>query len=506
MSAERARAHLEKRFASLIQLEEVSAILDCDTAVMMPPESASSRAEATAALRELSHERLIDPAVEAWLEEAESTPAEDPWVAANLRTMRHRWIHAIAVPSDLVTALTKIESLCEIRWREAKSAADFAQVAPSLTELVYLVQQVGQAKGERLQRLPYEALLDQYEPGARLDKLDSLFTALAEDFLPTLLDAALTRQRHCNPPRLPAGPFSPELQRQVGLRFMADLGFDFKHGRLDVSHHPFCGGTCDDVRITTRYDTADFTSSLMGILHETGHALYEFGLPRAWRWQPVGRACSTSLHESQALLIEMQACRSREFLTYAAPLLRTAFGSDDSAWDAENLYGHYTWVEPSCIRVSADEVTYLAHIILRYQLEKALIASKLTVADLPAAWDKAMTSLLGVTPPNDRLGCLQDIHWYTGAFGYFPTYTLGAMIAAQLFDAACRADTTLLPGLASGNFIPLLTWLRRHVHAYGAFFLSADDLLQAATGKPLDVSVFQRHLKQRYLEQGSEPY
>lgn len=499
MSADEARTHLEKRFTRFMQLEEVSSLLDWDTAVMMPLGSAHSRAEGKAALRELSHERLTDPVVADWLEEAESMPSDDPWAAANLRAMRHRWIHATAVPSDLVAALARMESLCEIHWREALSGADFTRVAQSLTELVHLVQQVGQAKGERLQCLPYEALLDQYEPGARIDRLDALFTELEEDFLPTLLDSALTRQQPRKRPRLPAGPFATEPQRQLGVRFMAELGFDFLHGRLDMSHHPFCRGTCDDVRITTRYDTADFTSSLMAILHETGHALYELGLPRAWRWQPVGRACSASLHESQALLIEMQACRSREFLTYAAPLLRTAFQSDDPAWDAENLYRHYTWVEPSCIRVSADEVTYLAHVILRYHLEYALIEGLLNVRDIPAAWSEAMTSLLCVRPPNDRLGCLQDIHWYTGVFGYFPTYILGAMIAAQLFDVACLAEKTLLPGLACGNFTPLLTWLRSHVHAHGSFFLSADDLLRAATGTPLDASPLKTHLRRRYM-------
>ncbi len=501
MSAEVARAHLEKRFTRLLQLEEANAILSWDTAVMMPPGGARSRAEATATLRALSHEWLTDPAVGAWLDEAESTPSDDPWVAANLRKMRHQWLHATAVPSDLVDALARVESLCEIRWREARSVANFTHVSPDFTELVHLVRKVGESKGEQLRCLPYEALLDQYEPGARIDKVHALFTELEKDFLPGILDTALTRQQHRNRPRLPAGPFSVEHQRQLGLRFMRELGFDFEHGRLDVSHHPFCGGTCDDVRITTRYDKENFTSSLMGVLHETGHALYELGLPRTWRWQPVGRACSTSLHESQALLIEMQACRSREFLTYAAPLLHMTFRSEDPAWDAENLHRYYTWVEPSCIRVSADEITYLAHIILRYQLEQALIAGALTVADLPIAWSEAMSRLLGITPPDDRLGCLQDIHWYAGAFGYFPTYTLGSIMAVQFFESACQKDSTIRINLSNGNFTPLLTWLRSHVHAHGSC-LSTDALLTAATGRPLDAAVFKTYLRQRYIEQG----
>ena len=249
---------------------------------------------------------------------------------------------------------------------------------------------------------------------------------------------------------------------------MERLGFDFHHGRLDVSLHPFCGGTPDDVRITTRYDEADFRSALMGVMHETGHALYERGLPAAWRGLPVGDARGMMLHESQSLLIEMQVCRSRAFLAFAAPLLREAFGGDGPAWRADNLYRYYTRVEPGFIRVEADEVTYPAHVILRYDLERAMIAGDLDPADLPGAWNDGMRKLLGITPPNDRLGCLQDIHWYDGAWGYFPTYTLGAMAAAQIFQAAVAAEPAIPDGIARGEFAPLVGWLRANVHGKGS--------------------------------------
>jgi carboxypeptidase Taq len=236
----------------------------------------------------------------------------------------------------------------------------------------------------------------------------------------------------------------------------------------------------------------------MGVLHETGHALYERGLPPAWRRQPVGRARGMSLHESQSLLVEMQVCRSRDFLEFAAPILRDTFGRNGPEWEAENLYRLETQVERSLIRVDADEVTYPAHVILRYRLERALLADDLKLEDLPAAWNAMMKELVGIVPPDDRRGCLQDIHWYDGAFGYFPTYTLGAMTAAQLFDAAKRADPAIAPGIAKGEFAPLLAWLRVNVHGQASRH-STPEIIAAATGRALDATVFERHLRTRYL-------
>ncbi len=234
------------------------------------------------------------------------------------------------------------------------------------------------------------------------------------------------------------------------------------------------------------------------MLHETGHALYEHGRPTAWRHQPVGSARGMSLHESQSLIVEMQACRSREFLTYLAPLLREAFGRSGPAWEPENLFRLYTRVEPGFIRVDADEATYPAHILLRYRLETAMIAGDLAVADLPGAFNDGIRELLGLTVPNDRLGCLQDIHWPSGAFGYFPTYTLGALAAAQLFRAAKAAEPALPGCLAQGDFAPLRGWLRTHIHERGSL-LSTDALLSDATGSPLGTAAFRSHLEARYL-------
>jgi len=263
--------------------------------------------------------------------------------------------------------------------------------------------------------------------------------------------------------------------------------------------HPFTGGVPDDVRITTRYADADFSRALMGVLHETGHALYERGLPAAWRGQPVGEARGMATHESQSLLIEMQVCRGREFLGYLAPLLRQAFAGAGPYWRDDNLARFFTKVEPGLIRVDADEVTYPLHIILRYRLERALLAGDLALADLPGAWRQGMKDLLGIDVPTDKDGCLQDIHWPSGSFGYFPTYTLGAMAAAQLFAAAKAADAAIAPGIARGDFGPLSAWLKAKVHGRGSFDPTTDALLVEATGQPLGAAAFEAHLCERYL-------
>ncbi len=489
---------LEMRFARLGALEEAAAFLQWDSSAMMPPGGAEGRAEQLAVLKVVCHEILTDPAVAALLDAAEHQNDLGPWQRANIAEMRRRWIHATAVPTTLVAALSKACSACEMVWRKARPAGDFAAVRPELERVLGLVREVAAAKAAALGKSPYEALLDEYEPGGSTVEIDRHFAELAR-FLPGLIAAALERQAERAAPQPLPGPFPVAAQRQLGLRLMATLGFEFEHGRLDESLHPFCGGTPDDVRITTRYDESDFSRALMGVLHETGHALYERGLPAEWRRQPVGAPRGMSLHESQSLLIEMQACRSREFIEFAAPLMREAFGGSGPAWQPENLYRLNTRVARSLIRVDADEVTYPAHVILRYRLERALIEGDLAVADLPAAWNAGMHELIGVVPPSDREGCLQDIHWYDGAWGYFPTYTLGAMTAAQLYDAAKRADPAVAPAIARGDFTPLLAWLRANVHAKASRY-STGEIVAQATGQPLDPTCYERHLTRRYLE------
>ena len=491
-----AYAQLKSAFAKANIIGDALSVLSWDMATTMPSGGAERRAEQMALLKTMVHEIQTAPDMADLLAAAEGE-VTDPWDSANLREMRRDWVHANAVPADLVSALSTAESTCEMVWREARAKADFAMVLPSLTHLLGLVRQKAAAKSAALGVGAYDALLDLYEPGGRSAEIDGVFADL-EGFLPPFLGAVLDAQAARPRPQLPPGPFPEDQQKTLARTFMTAIGFDFNHGRLDTSHHPFCGGYPGDVRLTTRYDTADFTSAMMGVLHETGHAQYEAGLPGgAWYGQPVARARGMAIHESQSLLMEMQACRSQSFMTWAAPQLQAAFGGSGPAWESENLYRLGIWVESGFIRVDADEVTYPAHVIIRYRLEKALIEGRMELADLPNAWNESYQKLLGITPPDDRLGCLQDIHWYGGAWGYFPTYTLGAMAAAQLFAAATQADATILPGLAQGDFGPLTAWLRPHVHSQGSL-LSTRDLLIQATGHPLDPAVFKAHLSKRY--------
>jgi carboxypeptidase Taq len=275
-------------------------------------------------------------------------------------------------------------------------------------------------------------------------------------------------------------------------------GLDFTRARLDESTHPFCGGTPTDIRITTRYDESDPTQAILGVLHECGHALYEANLPKAFARTPLGEAAGMAAHESQSLIIEMQAARSDAFLSWLGPRLHEAFGGDPAPYAPSNLARLWRRVRPGFIRVEADEVTYPAHIILRWRLERALVSGDLAVADLPGAWNEGMKALLGLDVPDDRRGCLQDIHWYDGAFGYFPSYTLGAMAAAQLFQAAVAERPGIISSLAEGSFAPLVAWLALRVHAHGARH-GFDGLMEAATGRGLDPSAFERHLRARYL-------
>ena len=494
-----AYATLEERFARMFTLQCVEDVMHWDTATMMPDGAATSRADQLALLRVMQHEMLCDDAIEPLLDEAQGAADHlEPWQAANLREMRRVWVHAAAVPADLVGALSKASSLCETAWRTARKDSDFDGVAGKLAEVVALTRQVAQARADKLGVTPYEALLDQHEPGMRCSDIDPLFDDLAA-WLPAITERVLEKQAAEDPVPELEGPFPIDAQRSLGMKLMQRVGFDLRHGRLDVSHHPFCGGTPDDVRITTRYDEDDFTSSLMAVLHETGHAMYQLGLPRDWQSQPVGSPRGMGTHESQSLLVEMQACRSLPFLSFAAPLIREAFGRDGAGWTAESLYRRYTRVERGFIRVDADEVTYPAHVIMRYRIEKALIGGELEVAGLPDAWSQGMQALLSITPPDHRRGCLQDIHWFDGAFGYFPSYTLGAITAAQLYRTASKDKPEIVDGLRSGQFAPLMAWLREHVHRLGSRY-TTPELIAHATGGPLDIAHYKAHLEARYLD------
>ena len=488
---------LTARFARIATINEASSVLGWDAATMMPTGGGAARGDQLAVLAGLAHALLTAPAMADDLSEAEAKHETDRWRAANLRLMRHAHTRATAMPADLVETQARANSACEKVWREARRRSDFAMVRPHLALVVKLAREAADALAPALDLAPYDALMDGYQRGLRSERVATVF-ADYETFLRRALPQAEERQASRPAPLRPIGPFTTAAQEALCRDLAGRLGLDFAHARLDRSAHPFSGGTPTDVRITTRYDEADFTQAVLAVVHETGHALYERGLPTAYARQPVGEAAGMAAHESQSLIVEMQACRSDAYLGFLGPRLHAAFGGDAAPYRPANLARLWRRIERGCIRVDADEMTYPAHVILRFRLEQALVAGDLAVADLPGAWNDGFAALLGITPPDDARGCLQDIHWYDGAFGYFPSYSLGAMAAAQLMAAAHHAVAQMDTALGEGDLSPLLGWLRKHVHGLGSL-LSFDELLQAATGEPLNPRHFEAHLTARYL-------
>ncbi len=490
-----AQIRLEERFARMATISEAGAMLGWDAAAIMPAGGAQARGDQLAVLAGLAHGLLTAP--EASEDLACAGEPQEPWDAANLRLMRREHARATALPTELIEAEARANSACEKIWRTARATADFALVAPSLATVLTLVRERAAALADRLGVSPYDALLDSFQPGLTTADFDPVF-ARYEIFLADALPRAEARQKKSPAPIRLTGTFPADAQEALCRRLSERAGLDFGHARLDRSLHPFCGGTPSDVRITTRYDEADPAQAIMGVLHETGHALYERGLPAAWARQPVGAASGMAAHESQSLIVEMQACRSDAFLGWLSGELVAAFNGAGPAWAPSNLARLWRRVERGFIRVDADEMTYPAHVILRTRLERAMVAGDLTVADLPGAWSEEMARLLGITPPDDARGCLQDIHWYEGMFGYFPAYTLGAMAAAQLMAAARAAMPELDRALAKGDLAPLTGWLRDNIHSAGSR-VGFNDLLLEVTGRRLDPGAFEAHLTARYL-------
>jgi len=467
----------------------------------MPVGAGPRRAEALAEVAVLRAELLQAPALADAFAAAESDgPTGDSMEAASFREMRRAWMQATAIPVELVEAKSLASSACEQGWRVMRRENDWKGFRPLLEEVVRLTREEATIRAEQTGLSPYDALLDLYEPGGRHETITALFDEL-KGFLPGVIQAAMERQAS-ETVLTPDAPVSVDAQRRLGLDVMKALRFDFDHGRLDVSHHPFCGGVPSDVRITTRYREDDFVESLMGVIHETGHACYEQGLPREWADSPVGQAIGMSTHESQSLLFEMQIGRSEPFLDFLAPMAASVLGGDKSdagVWSSTNLCKMYTRVAPGLIRVTADEVTYPAHVILRYEIETAMIDGSLAVADIPGVWNEKMVSLLGLTTSgNDADGCMQDVHWPAGLIGYFPTYTLGALSAAQLY-AAMDAELDDLSGqLRRGDLAQVHGWLGEAVWGHGSRYMP-NELLERVTGAPLGVAAFKAHLERRYL-------
>jgi carboxypeptidase Taq len=490
---------LEQEFRRLHAFRSAASLLRWDSAVMMPKGSSEQRGDQLAVLETESHSLVTSPRVSRLLDRAEANlQGLDDWQLANLREMRRERDHGIATPQSLVSRLAKANARAEIKWIEARQKSDFSLFAPHLEEVAGLVRNKAELLGKALKLDSYDALLDEFSPGMTTAQIDSIFTTLGRR-LPSLIQEAIEAQAQ-RPPLEITGRFAVSKQRHLAIELMKTMGFPFDRGRLDESEHPFTGGIPGDIRITTRSNPAEPLTGLMGVLHEVGHAMYDVGLPEAWRGQPVGRDRGMAVQESQSLLLEMLICRNRPFLRYLKPLMEKAFGVSGPEWEMENLYRLLTRVRRSLIRVDADEVTYLVHILLRYELEQEILKGELKIRDLPEAWNARISDRLGVRPANDAEGCLQDVHWAVGSFGYFPSYAIGAVIAGQLYESLRSERPQLDEEIAAGQFGGLFDWLRQNVHSLAAS-VSTPDLIRNATGKPLSAAPWLRYIEAKYLEE-----
>ena len=466
-----------------------------DQAAMMPPKGNDARAAAMAEMQGLLHSMRTDPKLIDLLQRAAAEPL-DAFAQANLGEIRREWRASNALPQRLVEAISMAGARCEHAWRSQRPANDWAGFLGNFREVLKLSREVAQRLSDDTGLAPYDALMDQYEPGTTSAMVDVVFGDL-QQWLPGLVTRVREKQSSETVIQ-PTGPFTKSAQRAMSLDVMALLGFDFEGGRLDESTHPFSGGVPEDTRLTTRYREDDLMQSLMGTIHETGHARYEQNLPREWLGQPIANARSMAIHESQSLSFEMQLGRSRAFAQLLAPKLRAHFG-EQTAFEPGNLHRLMTRVKPGFIRVDADELTYPAHVILRYGIEKKLIEGSIEAEDIPALWDEGMASLLGIdTRGNFSNGCMQDVHWTDGAFGYFPCYTLGAMYAAQWFAAVRGQWPDLDTRVAGGELAPVFDWLRDKVWSQGSRW-STIELATRASGESLNPLHFRRHLEGRYL-------
>jgi len=486
---------LTRTFTKLHRLQHLQAIASWDQASNMPPAGNEARAAAMAEMSALLHRLVTDPQLARELDGAEAEPLDEPQ-RANLREMRRHWRQSNALAEALVQREVLVTARCEHAWRTQRPANDWAGLLPNLRDVVATEREVARALSQQLGLSPYDALMDRFEPGMTAAKVDAVFGDVRR-WLPGLIRQVIDRQSRERVIE-PKGPFPVAAQRALCERVIGMLGFDFNAGRLDVSTHPFCGGVPEDVRMTTRFSDDEFLGSLMGTIHETGHGRYEQNRPRDWLGQPVSESRSMAIHESQSLSFEMQLGSHPGFVAQLAPLLQQAFGAQP-AFEPANLQRLLTRVRPGLIRVEADEVTYPAHIIVRYEIERPLIEGEIEVEDIPALWDAKMVELLQLdTRGNFKDGPMQDVHWPSGLYGYFPCYSLGAMYAAQWFAAMRRATPDLDARIARGDLAPVFDWLRRHIWQPASRW-TTDELARRASGETLNPAHFKAHLFARYL-------
>ena len=490
---------LQGHLAEVKALSEAAAVLGWDQQTYMPAGGAAARAAQLTALAEVIHEKAAGSETARLLDAAERTGGgldPDSDESAYLRTARRDFDQATKIPTALVAEMARVTALAFEQWAQARAESDWGRFAPWLEQILDLTRQTADHLGHGGDR--YDALLDQYEPGMTAADVRAMFEAIKPDLV-SLVQAVAAQGPGAVDDSVLCRDFDEEKQRQFGERVVGALGYDWSRGRQDRALHPFCTSFGrDDVRITTRFDRNFLPTALFGSIHETGHALYEQGVAARYAGNILADGTSLGFHESQSRLWENLVGRSRPFWRRFYPDLQAAFPESLGGVDGEAFYRAVNKVEPSLIRVEADEVTYNLHILLRFEVEGALLSGALSVADAPEAWDSKMQEYFGLTPPDDAHGILQDVHWSGGAIGYFPTYSVGNLLSVQLYDKA-NADLggQIEAQIERGDFAPLLGWLRENVHQYGRKYLPKD-LVQRIVGGPLDPAPYLKYLKTKF--------
>ncbi len=464
----------------------------------MPKNGVAHRAEQMGLIARICHEQFVDPKIGDLIcrvEDSDLIRDPDSETAVNVREIRRDYDKRIRLPKHLVEALAKTTAQATPVWAEARKKSDFRLFLPWLEKVLDLTVQKAEALGYESE--PYDTLLDEYEPGAKVAQIEAAFEGLRNELVP--LVAAIRDAEKRPDPTIILRPYDVERQIIFGESVAAAMGYDFNTGRMDTTTHPFCTGIGPgDTRILTRYHSNRLNDGLFGIMHEAGHALYEMGLEKARHFgTPLGEAVSLGMHESQSRMWENQVGRSRDFWVYFFPQAQRIFREALADVGLDDFYGAVNFVEPSHIRVEADEATYNLHIMLRFELERAMIRGDLKPKDVAGAWNERFESYLGIAVDTDAHGCLQDIHWASGLIGYFPTYTLGNLYAAQFFAQATEEIPTLKEEFRRGNFSALLEWLRRNIHCHGRRF-RANELCKKVTGRTLSHQPLMDYLKDKY--------
>ena len=488
---------LKEEWSRISRLEQALNLLSWDMETYMPEQGVKARAGQISLLAGVLHDWLTKPEIGRLIDGAEKESSGMPAFsdeASMVRVARRIYEKKVRVPKRIVERLADTAARANSIWISARAHADFGEFSAVLSELIDLNREQADCLGWRDH--PYDALIDLYEPDMTTADIDRIFTDLKSSLLPLVRDILPTmpKEKHS----LLSQKFNVQSQEAFGLAVIKDMGFDFKRGRQDRSAHPFTTSFSPyDVRITTRFSDEDPLSGFFSTVHECGHALYDQGLPLEFIDTPLCQPISLGVHESQSRLWENVVARSLPFWRHYLPIMKRRFPGQLDELDAESFYKIVNRSEAGLIRVEADELTHNLHIFVRFEIEKEIIAGTLATDDVPSFWNQKYRDYLGVSPPDDAAGCLQDIHWAHGAFGYFPTYTIGNILSAQLYEAALSHHPSISEEIEKGDFASLLAWLRERIHRHGARYTTSE-LIQEITGGPIRVESYLNYLENKF--------